>query len=64
MWWWWIAGDVLQLRIPSSQQLLNMRNPHFVRYQIISNRLYRSASCTFAARCSGIEHFLLQLLKV
>ncbi|XP_063812965.1 protein O-glucosyltransferase 1 isoform X2 [Pseudophryne corroboree] len=31
-------------------------------YQIISHRLYREEECMFPARCSGVEHFLLQLL--
>lgn len=32
------------------------------RYQIVQNRLYREKNCMFPARCSGIEHFLLELL--
>uniref|UniRef100_A0A8C5DWT4 Glycosyl transferase CAP10 domain-containing protein n=3 Tax=Gouania willdenowi TaxID=441366 RepID=A0A8C5DWT4_GOUWI len=31
-------------------------------YQIIGHTLYREDSCMFPARCSGVEHFLLQLL--
>ncbi|KAJ8875104.1 hypothetical protein PR048_022995 [Dryococelus australis] len=32
------------------------------RYQVINHRLYRDANCMFPARCSGVEHFLIQLL--
>ncbi|NP_001008114.1 protein O-glucosyltransferase 1 precursor [Xenopus tropicalis] len=31
-------------------------------YQIINHRLYREEECMFPARCSGVEHFLLELL--
>ncbi|XP_075703373.1 protein O-glucosyltransferase 1 [Rhinoderma darwinii] len=31
-------------------------------YQIINQRLYREDDCMFSARCSGVEHFLLELL--
>lgn len=31
-------------------------------YQIIGHRLYRQEDCMFPARCSGVEHFLLELL--
>ncbi|XP_022108187.1 protein O-glucosyltransferase 1-like isoform X2 [Acanthaster planci] len=32
-------------------------------YQIINHRLYRSKKCMFAARCSGVEHFILKIIK-
>ncbi|XP_069800693.1 protein O-glucosyltransferase 1 [Dendropsophus ebraccatus] len=31
-------------------------------YQVIKHRLYREEDCMFSARCSGVEHFLLELL--
>ncbi|XP_040190085.1 protein O-glucosyltransferase 1 [Rana temporaria] len=31
-------------------------------YQIINHRLYREEECMFPARCSGVEHFFLELL--
>jgi protein glucosyltransferase len=33
-----------------------------VKYQIIDNKLYRSDDCMFGPRCSGIEHFIHELL--
>ncbi|XP_039252811.2 protein O-glucosyltransferase 1-like [Styela clava] len=33
-----------------------------VHYQIIDNILYREEKCMFPSRCSGIEHFITQLL--
>uniref|UniRef100_A0A8C6J9J4 Uncharacterized protein n=2 Tax=Melopsittacus undulatus TaxID=13146 RepID=A0A8C6J9J4_MELUD len=32
-------------------------------YQIIKNKLYREQDCLFPARCSGVEHFLLQIIN-
>ncbi|XP_027147468.1 protein O-glucosyltransferase 1 isoform X2 [Larimichthys crocea] len=31
-------------------------------YQIIGHRLYREHSCMFPARCSGVEHFMLEVI--
>jgi protein glucosyltransferase len=33
------------------------------KYQIIDGELFRSESCMFPFRCSGIEHFLLELIE-
>ncbi|KAI2668479.1 Protein O-glucosyltransferase 1 [Labeo rohita] len=32
-------------------------------YQIIGNKLYREQSCMFPARCSGVEHFILKVIR-
>ncbi|XP_072026516.1 protein O-glucosyltransferase 1-like [Amphiura filiformis] len=32
-------------------------------YQIINHKLYRSKSCMFPARCQGVEHFILNIIK-
>lgn len=32
------------------------------KYQIINNKLYREKQCMFPARCSGVEHFLSEIL--
>ncbi|XP_048865291.1 protein O-glucosyltransferase 1 [Brienomyrus brachyistius] len=31
-------------------------------YQVIGKKLYREQSCMFPARCSGVEHFILQVI--
>ncbi|XP_060692531.1 protein O-glucosyltransferase 1 isoform X1 [Hemiscyllium ocellatum] len=31
-------------------------------YQIIQNKLYRQDDCMFPARCSGVEHFVLEII--
>ncbi|XP_066890638.1 protein O-glucosyltransferase 1 isoform X1 [Kogia breviceps] len=31
-------------------------------YQIIKNRLYRENDCMFPSRCSGVEHFILEVI--
>jgi len=33
------------------------------KYQIIKGKLYRDKECMFPSRCSGIEHFLLRVIK-
>ncbi|KAM9821111.1 protein O-glucosyltransferase 1 [Neosynchiropus ocellatus] len=32
-------------------------------YQIIGHKLYREHNCMFPARCSGVEHFILEVLE-
>ncbi|KAM9328455.1 protein O-glucosyltransferase 1 [Pholidichthys leucotaenia] len=32
-------------------------------YQIIAHKLYREHNCMFPARCSGVEHFILELIN-
>ncbi|XP_032897594.1 protein O-glucosyltransferase 1 isoform X1 [Amblyraja radiata] len=32
-------------------------------YQIIKGQLYRQDSCMFPARCSGVEHFILEIIS-
>jgi len=34
-----------------------------IHYQIIDHNLYRQHSCTFPSRCSGVEHFLLNVVN-
>ncbi|XP_059183642.1 protein O-glucosyltransferase 1 [Centropristis striata] len=31
-------------------------------YQVIGHKLYREHNCMFPARCSGVEHFILQVI--
>ncbi|XP_069003279.1 protein O-glucosyltransferase 1 isoform X2 [Embiotoca jacksoni] len=31
-------------------------------YQVIGHKLYRERGCMFPARCSGVEHFILQVI--
>ncbi len=33
------------------------------KYQIIGQKLYRESFCLFPSRCSGIEHFILKVIK-
>lgn len=32
-------------------------------YQIINHKLYREDACMFPARCSGVEHFILEIIQ-
>ncbi|KAG8232607.1 hypothetical protein J437_LFUL010729 [Ladona fulva] len=33
------------------------------KYQIINHKLYREKECMYPARCSGVEHFILKVIK-
>ncbi|XP_065829931.1 protein O-glucosyltransferase 1-like isoform X2 [Oscarella lobularis] len=46
-----------------SEETFNEAKPKGIYYQIIRHRLYRQKDCMFAFRCSGIEYFILQLVK-
>lgn len=43
----------------SSFELAKQRGVH---YQVINHKLYRQKDCLFAARCNGVEHFLLEII--
>lgn len=34
-----------------------------IHYQIISHKLYREEQCNFPFRCSGVEHFILEIIE-
>ncbi|KAF7287188.1 hypothetical protein GWI33_002552 [Rhynchophorus ferrugineus] len=46
-----------------SAKLLDNVKTKGTKYQIINNKLYRDKMCMFPARCTGIEHFLLENLS-
>lgn len=33
------------------------------KYQIIGHKLYREPYCLFPSRCSGVEYFILKIIK-
>uniref|UniRef100_A0A8C7J5E5 Protein O-glucosyltransferase 1 n=1 Tax=Oncorhynchus kisutch TaxID=8019 RepID=A0A8C7J5E5_ONCKI len=39
-----------------------LRSDVGTHYQIINGKLYREQNCMFPARCSGVEHFILQVI--
>ncbi|XP_054733246.1 O-glucosyltransferase rumi-like [Anastrepha obliqua] len=45
-----------------TQEMLKNSAKYGTKYKILNHRLYRDSECMFPARCSGIEHFLLNLL--
>ncbi|XP_060565583.1 protein O-glucosyltransferase 1-like [Ruditapes philippinarum] len=46
-----------------SKEELEAAKPRGAHYQIINHKLYREDSCMFPARCSGVEHFILEIIK-
>ncbi|XP_053947059.1 O-glucosyltransferase rumi-like [Anastrepha ludens] len=45
-----------------TQEMLKNSAKYGTRYKILNHLLYRDSECMFPARCSGIEHFILNLL--
>lgn len=61
----WLGDDGDNDRRGIPREALERAHEHrgVVKYQIVDGRLYRQTErCVFTARCSGIEHFLLELL--
>ncbi|KAH3827829.1 protein O-glucosyltransferase 1-like [Dreissena polymorpha] len=46
-----------------SREKLEAAKPRGTHYQIINHKLYREKDCMFPARCSGVEHFILEIIK-
>lgn len=46
-----------------SKSMIDRIRSKGVQYVIFDKKLYREKDCLFPARCSGNEHFILQLLK-
>ncbi|XP_045165596.2 protein O-glucosyltransferase 1-like [Mercenaria mercenaria] len=46
-----------------SKENLESAKPRGTHYQIINHKLYREDACMFPARCSGVEHFILEIIK-
>ncbi|XP_071487426.1 protein O-glucosyltransferase 1-like [Diadema antillarum] len=46
-----------------TKELVEKAEARGTLYQIINHRLYRAEKCMFPARCSGVEHFILKIIK-
>ncbi|XP_064606881.1 protein O-glucosyltransferase 1-like [Liolophura sinensis] len=46
-----------------SQESFDIAKERGVHYQIINHKLYREDECMFPFRCSGVEHFILEIIK-
>ncbi|KAL3852463.1 hypothetical protein ACJMK2_016097 [Sinanodonta woodiana] len=46
-----------------SQDIFNIARQRGTHYQIINHQLYREEYCMFPARCSGVEHFILEVIN-
>ncbi|XP_043928873.1 protein O-glucosyltransferase 1 [Protopterus annectens] len=58
--------DLLPFQGGISSQLLleTVKREIGTHYQIIRNKLYREDECMFPARCSGVEHFILEIIDL
>ncbi|KAG7263675.1 hypothetical protein CRUP_031974 [Coryphaenoides rupestris] len=66
---WSCVSSVLQADLRPfqggvSEQLMasTIRRGVGTHYQIVGHKLYREKNCMFPARCSGVEHFILQVI--
>lgn len=57
-----IYNDLETWKDGITKELIDESNDRGVRYQIINHVLYREKECMFPFRCSGVEHFVLELL--
>uniref|UniRef100_A0A674EXG0 Protein O-glucosyltransferase 1 n=1 Tax=Salmo trutta TaxID=8032 RepID=A0A674EXG0_SALTR len=59
-----LNDDLRPFREGVSEELMadTLRRGVGTHYQIISGKLYREQNCMFPARCSGVEHFILQVI--
>ncbi|KAJ3584800.1 hypothetical protein NHX12_015295 [Muraenolepis orangiensis] len=59
-----LQDDLRPFRGGVSEELMAsmVRRAVGTHYQIIDHKLYRENSCMFPARCSGVEHFILQVI--
>ncbi|KAK9704414.1 Glycosyl transferase family 90 [Popillia japonica] len=57
-----IHEDLKRFKDGISKELVQNIKSKGTKYQIINHKLYRDPECMFPARCSGIEHFILELL--
>uniref|UniRef100_A0A8C7J6E4 Protein O-glucosyltransferase 1 n=1 Tax=Oncorhynchus kisutch TaxID=8019 RepID=A0A8C7J6E4_ONCKI len=59
-----LNDDLRPFREGVSEELMadTLRSDVGTHYQIINGKLYREQNCMFPARCSGVEHFILQVI--
>uniref|UniRef100_A0A8C8HC65 Glycosyl transferase CAP10 domain-containing protein n=1 Tax=Oncorhynchus tshawytscha TaxID=74940 RepID=A0A8C8HC65_ONCTS len=59
-----LNDDLRPFREGVSEELMadTLRRGVGTHYQIINGKLYREHNCMFPARCSGVEHFILQVI--
>lgn len=57
-----IDNDLEPFKAGISRDLFNKANEKGSHYQIIDHKLYREKDCMFPNRCSGVEHFLNEII--
>uniref|UniRef100_A0A8C9TGE2 Protein O-glucosyltransferase 1 n=1 Tax=Scleropages formosus TaxID=113540 RepID=A0A8C9TGE2_SCLFO len=59
-----LQDDLQPFRAGVSEELMgeSVRRGVGTHYQIIDHKLYREQNCMFPARCSGVEHFILEVI--
>ncbi|KAJ8246691.1 hypothetical protein GJAV_G00254330 [Gymnothorax javanicus] len=59
-----LQDDLWTFRDGVSEEVMSetVRRGVGTHYQVIGHKLYREENCMFPARCSGVEHFILQVI--
>lgn len=57
-----IQADLKPFKGGITKDMISEAEKKGTKYQIIDGQLYRSKDCMFPARCSGIEHFILNII--
>nr|CAG4650212.1 EOG090X07KN [Sida crystallina] len=58
-----VADDLAPFNDSITKDMINKARERGTKYQIIDHKLYRDRDCLFPSRCSGIEHFILKVIK-
>ncbi|XP_076004955.1 protein O-glucosyltransferase 1 [Genypterus blacodes] len=60
-----LQNDLQPFKAGVSEALMaeTLRRGVGTHYQIINHKLYRERNCMFPARCSGVEHFILEVIE-
>ncbi|XP_067684797.1 protein O-glucosyltransferase 1-like [Haliotis asinina] len=58
-----IEEDLLPWKDGITRQQFEESMERGVHYQIVNHKLYREDACMFPFRCSGVEHFILEIIK-
>ncbi|CAG0898901.1 unnamed protein product [Cyprideis torosa] len=56
-----IRHDLLPFQQGIARDVIEDARSQGVTYKLIDHQLYREKTCTFPARCEGVEYFLLRL---
>nr|CAG4649396.1 EOG090X07KN [Scapholeberis mucronata] len=57
-----VTEDLKLFQNGITKKMIDKAKERGTKYQIIKNKLYRDRNCLFPSRCTGIEHFILNII--